>query len=128
MLIASTLSNLSGFWKDRPISEQTLTINASNETYTTYVIDDDISECKGILSLMDDYNDTLTKMKLIFKYSTPLRSPTKHEWRVMNYNSYKLNLNSFLFEKIKRLIQEGNTLKTRFTPTAVVLKEGDVIK
>jgi len=108
--------------------EPTITISANNETYVTYVIDDDIIECKGMLSIMDAYDDTLTKMELVYKFNTPLRSPMKQEWRVMNYNSYKLNLNSFLLEKIKRLIEEGNTLKTRFTPTAVVLKDGDVIK
>ncbi|WP_162944923.1 hypothetical protein [Flavisolibacter nicotianae] len=108
--------------------EPVITINANSETYATHVIDEDITECKGILSIMDAYDDTLTKTELIYKFRTPLRSPAKQEWRVMNYNSYKLNLNSYLFEKIKRLIQEGNTLKTRFTPTAVVLENGDVIK
>jgi len=105
-----------------------LVVSANTEQYSTYVIDDDITECKGMLSILDAYDDTLTKMELIYKFNTPLRSPTKQEWRVMNYNSYKLNLNSFLLEKIKRLIKDGNTLKTRFTPTAVVLKDGDVIK
>ena len=112
----------------RSNSEQVITISANDETYETYVIDDDIIECKGILSIMDAYNDTITKMVLVYKFKSPLRSPMKREWSVMDYNSYKLNLNSFEFEKIKRLIQGGYTLKTFFKPTAVALKNGDVIK
>ncbi len=105
-----------------------IVISARMEDYSTYVIDDDITECKGMLSILDAYDDTLTNMELIYKFNTPLRSPTKQEWRVVDYNSYKLTLNSILLEKIKRLIKDGNTLKTIFTPTAVVLRNGEVIK
>ena len=108
--------------------EPLITIRATNETYATYVIDDDISECKGMLAIMDAYDDTLTKVELVYKFKTPLRSPIKEQWRFMNYNTYKLNLNTFLMEKIKRLIEEGNTLKTRFVPTAIVLENGNIIK
>lgn len=108
--------------------EQIITISATSEIYSTYVIDDDISECKGNLSILDAYDDTLTKVELVYKFKTPLRSPINQQWRFINYNTYKLNLNTFLMEKIKRLIEEGNTLKTKFVPTAIVLENGNIIK
>ena len=105
-----------------------IVISANLEHYKTSVIDDDIIECKGILSIIDAYNDTLLKHDLIYKFNTPLRSPNKQKWTTINKNSYTLNFNNLITEKITRQIEEGSILKTFFTPTAIVLKGGEVIK
>lgn len=103
-------------------------LQVNSETYATYVIDDDIIECKGILSITDAYEDTLKKAELIYKFSTPLTSPMKHQWRVMNYNAYSLKWTDPAFDKISNMIKSGSALKVHFTPTAIVLDDGSVIK
>jgi len=103
-------------------------LKAKSETYATYIIDDDITECKGILSITDAYEDTLKKTELIYKFNTPLTSPMKRQWRVMNYNAYNIKWTDPAFDKISNLIKSGSNLKIHFTPTAVVLDDGSVIK
>lgn len=103
-------------------------LKANSETYATYVIDDDIIECKGMLSITDAYEDTLKKAELIYKFNTPLTSPMKQQWRAMNYNAYSIKWTDPAFDKISNMINSGSTLKIHFTPTAVVLDDGSVIK
>lgn len=89
-------------------------LQANSETYATYVIDDDAIECKGILSITDAYEDTLKKAELIYKFNTPLTSPMKQQWRVMNYNAYSVKWTDPAFDKISNMIKIGFNIKGSF--------------
>lgn len=105
-----------------------ITLLANSENYLSWVLDEDIIECKGILSVTDTYNDTLKSAELIYKFSTPLTSPTKQEWRTIDYNSYSIKNTDPTHNKIINMMKAGSTLKAKFKPTAVVLESGNVIK
>ncbi|MDB9754716.1 hypothetical protein OAB20_00320 [Winogradskyella sp.] len=105
-----------------------IVLKANREYYWTFVIDDDVTECKGILSITDAYQDTIKKAELIYKFNSPLRSPKKQNWREINYNSYSIKWTDPAFDKISNMIKSGSTLKVNFAPTAVVLSNGNVIK
>ena len=117
-------NNYNEFGKSTP----KIILNAKDEIYSTYVIDDDVIECKGILSITDAYADTLKQGEIIYKFKTPLTSPIKQQWRAMRYNSYELNWTDPKFDKISNMIKSEVTLKVNFQPTAVVLNDGSVIK
>lgn len=122
---ATLKSNDSYFNND---SESAISIVAKNETYKTYVIDDAILECKGKLSFLDSYNDTIHTEELNYIFNSPLESPKKGLWRYMNYNAYTLNQDNPAYFKIRNILNSNSKVKITFKPTAIVLANGDVIK
>ncbi len=119
---------LQNYYDKNGVQKTKIVTKAVSEFYSTYVIDEDILECKGILSIKDAYGDILKQGEIIYNFDPPLASPRKQQWRVMDYNAFEFYWTDPAFEKISRMIESGSILKVQFKATAVVLNDGSVIK
>lgn len=100
-------------------------IKARTENYKTYVIEDDITECKGLLSITDAYGEVLKSGEVVYKFTPPLKSPVNVNWRPLPSTSFSFVSTNM---RINELIKSKSILKVRFKPIAVVLTNGNVIR
>jgi hypothetical protein len=100
-------------------------IKAQTENYETYVIEDDITECKGLLSITDAYGEVLKSGEVVYKFTPPLKSPVDVNWRPLPSTSFSFVSTNV---RINELIKSKSILKVRFKPLAVVLANGNVIR
>lgn len=100
-------------------------IKAHSENYETYVIEDDIAECKGLLSITDAYGEVLKSGEVVYKFTPPLKSPVDVNWRPLPSNSFSFVSANM---RINELIKSKSILKVQFKPIAIVLTNGNVIR
>ncbi len=126
--ISFNVPSLENSYNEYGKSVSKIVFKVTSENYKTYVIDDDIVDCKGVLSIVDAYGDTLQHAELIYKFNPPL-TKKRVVWKTnMDYNVYELNPSDPAFDKISALIKSGEILKVLYKPTAIVLEDGSVIK
>lgn len=109
------------------INRPCIVITKEFESYKgSKFMDDDITECKGILFISNAYGDTISKSELNFSIEPPLKS--NGELRPVFYKTWKMDEANASFNALVNLIHSGARINTTFKPTAVVLANGSVIR
>ncbi|MFT5970605.1 MAG: hypothetical protein ACI8ZO_001119 [Flavobacteriales bacterium] len=103
--------------------------NSHNYNFISGVLfKSDIIECRGVLAVLDNFNDTIFKESLDYHFIKPLEadiSSTVEIIRESDFNEYSINNPKYVWTEMAKTKKQ---LKTVFTPTAIVFRNGEVLR